>query len=125
MRRRRLSSFSSVTAAARRLDGNHVSLLHLPADLRRQLLAVKEVAADPAWFSSFQAVWTVAPAVGEEGEARWFEDFYGADYTVAAAVLAFPARAVEEFVALDAHRVFHLEGFDRGVEGVAHPDVDA
>ena len=49
---------------------------------------------------------------------------HGANYAVAAPVLALSAGAVE-LVAFDAHRIFELEGLYRGVEGVAHPDVDA
>src|ERR671912_725401 len=114
-----------VTATAGRLDGHHVSLLQLPADLGRQLLAVQEVAADPARFASVDAARPVAPAVGEQGEARGVEHTHGADDAVAAPVLAVPARAVEQLVALDAHGILHLEGLDRGVERVAHADVDA
>src|SRR5918996_1288182 len=88
-----------ITATAGCLDGHDVSLLHLPADLGRQLLAAQEIAADPARFA--------------------------ADDAVAAAVLAVPARVVEQLVALHPHGKLHLKGLDRGVEGIAHPDVDA
>src|SRR5829696_1329213 len=114
-----------VTATTGCLDGNHVSFLHLPADLRWQLLAAQEVAADPARFAAAGSARPVAPAVGEQGEAGGFEDSHGAYDAVAAPVLAVPARAVEQLVALDAHRILRLEGLDRGVECIAHADVDA
>src|SRR5215204_6053013 len=114
-----------VTATTGCLDDNHVSFLHLPADLRWQLLAAQEVAADPARFAAAGSVRPVAPAVGEQGEAGGFEDSYGTYDAVSAPVLAVPARAVEQLVALDAHGVLQLEGLRGGVEGVAHPDVDA
>src|SRR5918992_857411 len=114
-----------VTATAGCLNGNHVSFLHLPADLGRQLLVVQEVAADPARFAAVNAARPVAPAVGEQREAGGFEYAHGADDTVAAAVLAVPARVVEQLVALDPHGILDLEGLDRGVERIAHADVDA
>src|ERR671916_1293203 len=114
-----------ITATAGRLDGNHVSLLHLPADLRPQLLNAQEVAADPARLATIDTSRPVASAVGEQGEARGFEDSHGADDAFAAAVLAVPTRAVEQLVALDAHGILYLEGFDGGVESIAHTDVDA
>src|SRR5919112_1976580 len=114
-----------VTAAARRLDGDDVPRLHLPADLGPQLLVVQEVAADPARLASIDAPRAVTPAVGEQREAGRFEEPHGADDAVTAAVLAVPARAVEQFVALDPHGILHLEGFRGSIERIAHPHVDA
>jgi hypothetical protein len=62
----------TITAAAWRLDGNYVSLLHLPADLRPQLFIVQEVASDPASLPATGAPRPVASAVGEQGEAGGF-----------------------------------------------------
>src|ERR671911_1226736 len=114
-----------VTATAGCLDGNHVSFLHLPADLGRQLLAAQEVAADPARLAAGYSPRPVAPAIGEQGEARWFEDSHGADDAVAAAVIANSARPVDQLVALDPHGILYLEGLDGSVESIAHTDVDS
>src|SRR5215217_1863150 len=123
---RRCSAFlAPVTAAAGSLDHDYVAVFDLPADLGWQLFAVQKVAADLARFSAFEAARAMAPAVGEQGEACWCKDSYGADEAVATAVFSVSAGVVEEFVALDAHGVLQLEGFGRGVERVAHPDVDS
>src|SRR5215216_483987 len=105
-------------------SGNRVSLLHLPADLRRQLLAAQEVAADSSRFTAVDAARRVAAAVGEQREAGGFEYTHGADDAVAAAVLAVPNRVVEQLVALDPHGILHLERLDGGVERITHADVD-
>src|SRR5215207_2725844 len=114
-----------VPAAPWCLDRHHVSLFELPARFGRQLFAVQEVLADRSGLPAFDALRGVAPPVGEEGEACGLEHAHGADDAVAAPMLALSAGAVDELVALGAHGVLQLEGFDRGVQGVAHPDVDA
>src|SRR5918992_2469854 len=114
-----------ITATAGCLDGHDVSLLHLPADLGRQLLAAQEIAADSSRFAAVDAARPVAAAVGEQREAGGFEYTHGADDAVAAAVLAVPPRVVKQLVARDPHGILPPKGLDRRVEGIAHPDVGA
>src|SRR5215203_3941902 len=114
-----------VPAPARRLDGDDVALPQLLAHLGRKPFLVEEVFAHRPGLPAGRPSWRVAATIAQEREASGLEYADGADDAVAAPVLAAAARAVEQLVALDAHRVLELKGLRGGVEGVAHADVDA
>src|ERR687886_105718 len=115
----------SIPAAARRLDRDNVFLFEPAADLRWQLFVVQEVLTNRSRLSALRPLRGVAATVGKEGEARGVEHSHGAHDAVPAPVFAAAAGVVEEFIALDAHGVLHLEGLYWGVHGVRHAGVDA
>src|SRR5918999_2981019 len=84
-----------ITATTGCLDGHDVSLLHLPADLGRQLLAAQEIAADSSRFAAVDAARPVAAAVGEQREAGGVEETHRAGEALAPPGVPLPPRVVE------------------------------
>ena len=93
--------------------------------LRRQLLAVEQVAPARAGLAAVGAGRRVAAALGEQRVAHRRERLELAHDPVAAAVLAVAAGAAPQRVAHDAQRELQLERLDRRVERVRHRDVHA
>src|SRR5262249_62137930 len=90
--------------AAGRLHRDPVGGLEPARRLRRQLLAVQEVATRAPGLAALEALRPVAPAVGEQRQRRGLERPQGADEAVAAAVPPTAPGAVDQLVALHAQR---------------------
>ena len=91
----RLGLGSAPASAARRLDREHVVLLEIGRDERRELVAVPERSAGPAVAASRGALRRERAALGENGDAHGLERAHLADDSVAATepALLLPNRA--------------------------------
>src|SRR5829696_8550985 len=111
-------------ASAGCLDAQDVAGLEVAGRLRRQLLAVQEVASHCARVAAALAARRNGASLGQQRQPAGLECLELADDAVAAAAPARTARAVAYLVAADAQRVRELERLDRRVERVRHGDVD-
>src|SRR5262245_23553445 len=118
-------SLAPAPAAARSLDCDDVARGEIAGEFGAGRLAVDEVAAGGSGAAAALALRRFRTALADDREPAVLEHAQLAEDAVAATVLAFPARAEPEPVALDAHRVLQLERLDRRRQRVRHRDVDA
>src|SRR5215216_731023 len=114
---------SPKATTSRRLDPQPLTGPQATARLRRQRLAVEQVAARGAVRSPRAAARRVPPALGEQRERHLGACLELAHDAVAAAVATRAARAAPHRVARDAQRELELERLDGRVERVRHSDV--
>src|SRR5215203_3420121 len=115
---------SPKSATSRRLYPQSLAAPQATARLRRQLLAVEQVAPARAGFAAGGARRGVA-ALGQQRELHLLQRLELAHDAVAAALPAGAARTAPDGVAGDAQRELELERLDRRVERVRHRDVHA
>src|SRR5215471_8807854 len=118
-------SLASPPAAARSLDRDDVTRVEIAGELRAGRLAVHEVGAEGSGRTAALALRSLRTALADDREPAVLQQAQLADDAVAATVLALPARAEPEPIALDPHRVLQLERLDRRRQRVRHRDVDA
>src|SRR5215207_4995578 len=99
----------AMSATSRRLDPQCLAGRETTARLRRQLLAVEEVAAARARPAAGRARRRVAAALREQGEAHGGERLDLPDHAVAAPLRAGAARAAADRVLPDPQRELQLE----------------
>src|SRR5258708_19622621 len=116
---------ASVPAAAGGLDPEPVTGSQATDGLAGQRCAVEQIASGRAIRATGSTARTVAASLADQGESHRLQRLDLAHDTVAAAVRTGAAGAAPQLVAHDAQRIGALERFDRGVERVAHRDVDA
>src|SRR5438105_8657744 len=118
-------SWFAVTAAARRLDDEHLVFLHLDLEGRTEVLAravdaLHPVAADLARRTACHAERRHAAVVGEHGSGHGFEKAYAPLAAVTAAISACAAAAAAHSEFFEAHRKTPLENLGIGEPRVGH-----
>jgi hypothetical protein len=112
------SRVGSVPAAAWGLDAHDIAGDEILRCLRRQRLAVQEVAPGSARFAALGSAWRVASALGDHGEPAGLEGSELAHDAVASVMAATAARADPERMPLDAERIPELYGLGRSSQCV-------
>src|SRR5690349_1715069 len=112
------TAWSAMPTTSRRLDPQRLTARQATARLRRQLLAIDQVAALRAGFAALRSRRSVAAALGEQRVVHVRERLELADHAVAASVASAAARAASHRVRGDAERELQLERLDRRVERV-------
>src|ERR671914_11771 len=107
-----------VTAAARRLDPQHVAGGELALALRRQPLAVQEVAARLPVSAPVAAPGRVAPALADQREPHRGQRLELAHDALAPAIGAAAAASAAHLQPADPQGELGLEGLDWGVQRV-------
>src|SRR5690242_10012195 len=110
----------AVSAAARRLDSQPVAGLQRARRLRRQLVAVQQVAAGLSRRAAGGARRRMAAALGDQREAHLVERLELTLDAIPAAELAGAARPAPDRVLDGAQRELQLQRLDRRVQCVAH-----
>src|SRR6266540_4761923 len=100
---------AAVAAAPGGLDPQPIARRQLSLALRRDRLAVQQVAAGRPWAAAVPPVRGVAAALSDQGEAHRFDRLQLAHDPVAAALGAIPAASAPHRELPDQHRVIGLE----------------
>src|SRR5262249_53954431 len=98
--------------------------LQLAAGLRRERLAVQEVASRGAVSAAPAAAGSVPSPLGDQRVAQRLQGLDLADDTLAAAPRSLAAAAAAHRELPYPERELRLQRLDRGVQGVGHRDVD-
>src|SRR3954468_24856894 len=103
------TAWSAMPTTSRRLDPQRLTARQATARLRRQLLAVLEVAAHRSGLAAVRSRRCVAAALGQQRVVHVGERLELADHAVAALVPAAAARSASHRVGPDADRELELE----------------
>src|SRR5947209_13485830 len=119
----RRASRRTISPAAGSLDPQALAGAQYARRLARQLVSVEQVAARLPRMATARAGWRTPAALGDQRVVERPQGLQLTHHAVASGLGAGPAGAAADLVAGDAEWELELQGFDRGVQRVAHGHV--